>query len=111
MERAPEAAALAGQAGRQAGDGGPPRSRHAGAVPAVRSALDTRVPNMARVYNYWLGGKDHFAADRAEAQRLVDLYPPLPALARQNRAFLLRAARWAARQGIGQFLDGTRPAR
>ena len=31
------------------------------------------MPNMARVYNYWLGGKDHFAADRAEAQRLVEL--------------------------------------
>jgi hypothetical protein len=79
--------------------------RHAGAVPAMKSALDTRVPNMARVYNYWLGGKDHFAADRAEADRLVALYPPLPALARENRAFLIKAAGWAARQGIGQFID------
>ena len=79
--------------------------RHAGAVLAVTSALDTSVPNMARVYNCWLGGKDHFAADRAEAQRLVELYPPLPALARQNRAFLIKAAGWAARQGIGQFID------
>jgi hypothetical protein len=79
--------------------------RHAGAVPAMTSALDTTVPNMARVYNHWLGGKDHFAADRAEAQRLVKLYPPLPALARENRAFLLKAAGWAARQGIGQFID------
>ncbi len=79
--------------------------RHAGAVPAMTSALDTSVPNMARIYNYWLGGKDHFAADRAEAQRLVALYPPLPALARENRAFLIKAAGWAARQGIGQFID------
>ena len=79
--------------------------RHAGAVPAMRSALDTSVPNMAQVYNYWLGGKDHFAADRAEAQRLVALYPPLPALARENRTFLIEAAGWAARQGIGQFID------
>jgi O-methyltransferase involved in polyketide biosynthesis len=71
----------------------------------MTSALDTRVPNIARIYNYWLGGKDHFAADRAEADTLVALYPPLPALARQNRAFLLKAARWAARQGIGQFID------
>jgi hypothetical protein len=71
----------------------------------MMSALDTSVPNMARIYNYWLGGKDHFAADRAEAERLVALYPPLPALARENRAFLIEAAGWAARQGIGQFID------
>ena len=77
--------------------------RHARAVLAMTSGLDTSVPNMARVYNYWLGGKDHFAADRAEAERLVELYPPLPVLARENRAFLLEAAGWAARQGIGQF--------
>ena len=79
--------------------------RHAGAVLAMTSAFDTSVPNMARIYNYWLGGKDHFAADRAEAERLVELYPPLPALARENRAFLLEAAGWAVRQGIGQFID------
>jgi hypothetical protein len=79
--------------------------RHAGVVLAVTSALDTSVPNIARIYNCWLGGKDHFAADRAEADRLVALYPPLPALARENRAFLIRAAGWAARQGIGQFMD------
>ena len=60
---------------------------------------------MSRIYNYWLGGKDHFAADRAEADRLVVLYPPLPALVRENRAFLIKAAMWAARQGIGQFID------
>ncbi len=80
--------------------------RHAGAVlAAMTSGLDTTVPNMARVYNYWLGGKDHFAADRVEAQRLVELYPPLPAMVRENRAFLIKAAGWAARQGIGQFID------
>jgi hypothetical protein len=74
-------------------------------VPPAASAFDTSVPNAARIYNWWLGGKDHFAADRAEAARLVELYPPLPALARENRAFLARAARWAARQGTGQFID------
>jgi hypothetical protein len=79
--------------------------RHTGVAPAMTSALDITAPNMARIYNYWLGGKDHFAADRAEAQRLVALYPPLPALARENRAFLLKAAGWVARQGIGQFID------
>ena len=79
--------------------------RHAGAVLAMTSTLDTSAPNMARVYSRLLGGKDHFAADRAEAQRLVALYPPLPALVRENRAFLIKAAGWAARQGIGQFID------
>jgi SAM-dependent methyltransferase len=80
--------------------------RHAGAVPAMRSALDTRVPNMARVYNYWLGGKDHFAADRAEADRLLAIYPPLRDLVRDNRAFIIRAVTWAAAQaGMTQFID------
>jgi O-methyltransferase involved in polyketide biosynthesis len=79
--------------------------RPARAVLAMMSALDTSLPNMARVYNYWLGGKDHFAADRAEAMRLVALYPPLPALVRENRAFLVKAVGWAAQQGIGQFID------
>ncbi len=42
---------------------------HAGAVLAMTSVFDPSVPNMARIYNYWLGGKDNFAADRAEADR------------------------------------------
>ena len=79
--------------------------RHAGAVLAMTDGLDTSVPNVARVYDYWLGGKDNYAVDRAEAQRLVKLYPQLPALARENRAFLIEAVTWAARQGIGQFTD------
>ena len=99
-----DAAAQAGMAA-AAATARPVVLRHAGAVLAMTSALDTSAPNMARVYNYWLGGKDHFAADRAEAERLVALYPPLPALARENRAFLIEAAGWAARQGIGQFID------
>ena len=85
--------------------GRPAGLRHRESVLAMMSALDTTVPNVARIYDYWLGGKDHFAADRAEAQRLAELYPPLPALARENRTFVIKAARWAARQGIGQFID------
>ena len=61
-------------------------------------------PNMARVYDYWLGGKDHYAADRAEAERLLAIYP-LRDLVRENRAFVAQAVSWAARQGIGQFID------
>jgi hypothetical protein len=72
---------------------------------AVTSGLDTTVPNMARVYNYWLGGKDHFPADRAEADFLLGIYPPLRDLVRENRAFVTRAVTWAAGQGISQFLD------
>ncbi len=60
---------------------------------------------MARVYDYWPGGKDHFAADREEAERLLRIYPPLRAMVRENRAFVTRAVTWAARQGIGQFVD------
>jgi len=60
---------------------------------------------MASVYNYWLGGKDHYAADRAEAERLLAIYPPLRDLVRENRAFMTQAVTWAARQGIGQFID------
>lgn len=83
----------------------PDMLRHAGAVLAMTAAFDPTTPNMARIYNYWLGGKDHFPADRAEADKLVELYPPLPVLARENRVFLIKAAGWAARQGIGQFID------
>lgn len=84
--------------------------RHSGAVLAVMSGFDPSVPNMARVYGYWLGRKDHFPADRAEAERLLAIYPLLRDLARGNRAFITRAATWAAGQGIGQFIDpGCRP--
>jgi len=71
----------------------------------MTSGFDTTVPNMARVYNYWLGGKDHFPADRAEADFLLGIYPPLRDLVRENRAFVTRAVAWAAGQGISQFLD------
>jgi O-methyltransferase involved in polyketide biosynthesis len=60
---------------------------------------------MARVYDYWLDGKDNYPADRAEAQRLLGIYPPLRDLVRENRAFVIQAVSWAARQGIGQFID------
>ena len=58
--------------------------------------FDTSTPNIARVYDYWLGGKDNYAADRAEAERLIAVYPRLPFLARQSRLFLARAVQWLA---------------
>jgi len=62
-------------------------------------------PNVARIYDYLLGGKDHFAADRQAAQRLIAALPNAAAVARANRAFLAAAVRHAAREGIAQFLD------
>jgi len=71
----------------------------------VTIGFDSGTPNMARVYDYWLSGKDHYAADRAEAERLLAIYPPPRDLVRENRAFVTQAITWAARQGIGQFID------
>ncbi len=67
--------------------------------------IDTSVPNIARMYDYWLGGKDNFAADREAAERQERAIPQLPWLARQNRAFLRRAVRFLAGEGITQFID------
>jgi hypothetical protein len=78
--------------------------RHAGGL-AVTAAFDPANPNMARVYDHLLGGKDALPADRGQAGRLVDIYPPLRDVARENRAFIIRAAAWAAGQGISQVID------
>ena len=67
--------------------------------------INTSQPNIARIYDYLLGGKDNFAADRDEADRLLQVYPLLPAKARENRRFLARAVNWVAEQGIRQFAD------
>jgi len=69
------------------------------------AGVDVSVPNVARMYDYWLGGKDNFAADREAAARSAELVPQLPWLARQNRGFLGRAVRFCADAGITQFLD------
>ena len=71
----------------------------------MNDGFDPATPNMARVYDYWLRGKDHYPADRAEAELLLRIYPPLRDLVRENRAFVTQAVSWAARQGIGQFID------
>lgn len=63
-------------------------------------------PNAARMYDYWLGGKDNNEADREAADRLTDELAELPLLARSNRAYLGRAVRHlAAEHGFRQFLD------
>lgn len=69
------------------------------------SLIDGARAHPARVYDYWLGGKDNFTADRALAERAIAAYPPIRDLARENRTFLARAVRYAAEQGIRQFVD------
>jgi hypothetical protein len=70
------------------------------------AAIDTTVAHPARRYNYWLGGKDHFAADRASGDELQRLFPKVRLGALANRALLQRATRFlAAEAGVRQFLD------
>jgi hypothetical protein len=67
--------------------------------------VDPRSPNMARMYDYALGGKDNFAADREAVERLFAFAPENRDVPRANRRFLGRAVRFAAEQGVRQFLD------
>ncbi len=73
--------------------------------PAVPAPFDTGQPNIARVYDYLLGGKDNYAADRELAEELLSQQPGIKASARANRAFMQRAVRFLADAGIDQFLD------
>jgi len=80
----------------------------AGGQPQVMPSplFDTSVPHIARVYNYWLGGKDHFAADRDLAERFIKADPEVIAGVRANRAFLGRAVHFLATTArVRQFLD------
>ena len=77
----------------------------AGGEPAP-PGIDVRKPNIARVYDAFLGGKDNFAADRAVVELTLRIAPDAAAGAKANRAFLRRVVRYLAGQGgIGQFLD------
>jgi len=68
--------------------------------------IDVTVAHQARVYDYTLGGKDNFPADRAAAEKAMQASPDVAAVARANRAFLGRAVRYlAAEAGVYQFLD------
>jgi hypothetical protein len=68
--------------------------------------INTDVAHPARVYDYWLGGKDNFPADRALAELIMQAIPTMRAMAQANRAFLSRAVRYlAAEAGVRQFLD------
>jgi ubiquinone/menaquinone biosynthesis C-methylase UbiE len=85
-------------------------ARHDEGTPApggsLPSRLDSTKPHSARVWNYWLGGKDNFAADRQLGEQIRDVYPQIVEVARVSRAFLGRAVRFlAGAAGIRQFLD------
>jgi len=67
--------------------------------------FDPRKPSIARVYDYLLGGKDNFTADREMGDRLVAVFPPAADLVPENRQFLARAVTWVANQGVSQFID------
>ncbi len=68
--------------------------------------VDTSRPHPARMYDYFLGGKDHFAADREAAGNVLAAFPSMRTAARENRTFLGRAVRYlAAEAGVRQFLD------
>jgi hypothetical protein len=74
--------------------------------PDAGTGIDTTVPHSARVWNYWLGGKDNYAVDREVGDAWMALYPEIVVKARESRAFLQRVVRFlVAEAGIRQFLD------
>jgi O-methyltransferase involved in polyketide biosynthesis len=67
--------------------------------------FDPTRPNVARVWDYWLGGKENFAADRELAQKMLAVHPVSAQMARENRDFLGRAVSYVAARGVRQFID------
>jgi S-adenosyl methyltransferase len=68
--------------------------------------FDSSVPQTARIWNYWLGGKDYFPADQAVGDQILEAFPAIVENARASRQFLIRSVRYLAGEaGIRQFLD------
>src|ERR1043166_3953085 len=67
--------------------------------------FDPSRPSIARVWDYWLGGKDNFAADRELAETMLQINPLAAHMARENRRFLGRAVTYVADRGVRQFID------
>jgi O-methyltransferase involved in polyketide biosynthesis len=73
---------------------------------ASGTGIDSTVPHSARIWNYWLGGKDNYAVDRMAGEQTIAVLPEIVDIARASRAFLARVVRYlAADAGIRQFLD------
>ncbi|MEU4675596.1 SAM-dependent methyltransferase [Micromonospora sp. NPDC023737] len=78
----------------------------AGPDTELAAKIQSDVPHAARIWNYWMGGKDNFHADRAAGDAVAEVYPEIVVMAQQSRRFLVRAVRFlAAEAGIRQFLD------
>jgi hypothetical protein len=72
----------------------------------LSAKLEVNTPHAARIWNYWMGGKDNFASDRAVGDAVAEVYPDIVTMAMQSRKFLIRAVRYlAADAGVRQFLD------
>ncbi|MFC8429818.1 SAM-dependent methyltransferase [Streptomyces sp. NPDC057253] len=67
--------------------------------------IDTTKPHPARMYDWYLGGKDNYPVDEAMGRQMLALDPRVPVMARVNRAFMHRSTRWLADHGVRQFLD------
>ena len=67
--------------------------------------IDTSVPHSARIWNYWLGGKDNYPVDREAGDRFLQVFPGMAQGAQASRGFLARSVRFLAEAGIRQFLD------
>ncbi|MHB9862596.1 SAM-dependent methyltransferase [Streptomyces sp. YIM S03343] len=67
--------------------------------------IDTSRPHPARIYDWYLGGKDNYPVDEAMGRQMLALDPRVPVMAQVNRGFMHRATRWLAQQGVRQFLD------
>jgi hypothetical protein len=68
--------------------------------------IDPTVPNSARIWNYWLGGKDNYPVDRAAGSQFAEVFPGIVDVARSSRGFLIQAVRFLAGEaGVRQFLD------
>ncbi|WP_328875339.1 SAM-dependent methyltransferase [Streptomyces sp. NBC_00287] len=68
-------------------------------------SIDISVPSVSRIYDYYLGGSHNFEVDREAARKAMGFLPGLPKIMQANRAFMRRAVRYAAAEGITQFLD------
>jgi O-methyltransferase involved in polyketide biosynthesis len=73
--------------------------------PKTPPAINTAVSHSARIWNYWLGGKDHYPVDATVGDQILAFVPELVRSARADRYFLARAVRYLTGQGIRQFLD------
>ncbi|PBC59760.1 hypothetical protein BKI49_32635 [Streptomyces sp. Tue6028] len=68
-------------------------------------SIDISMPSVSRMYDYYLGGSHNFEVDREAARKAMEFMPGLPKIMQANRAFMRRAVRFAADEGIDQFLD------